>query len=161
MIRTASEIIAESDDLERRVAALVADKKPLQKQLSNINRTIGQLNAKRSELNDEARILNQKPKVSDHAVVRYLERKHGFDFETVRKDMLTDTVRTAMISGCDGATYDGGVVKIKDKTIVTFVSNKSKEITRKPQKNVTYSGECGIEGINQRQLGGNNEHSSF
>lgn len=63
-------------------------------------------------------------KVSDHAVVRFLERKYGFTFDSVREEMLSPTVKLAMEMGCNSVKVDGGNIKIKDKTITTYIPKR-------------------------------------
>lgn len=109
------------EGLDARIEALKADAKPLREQVSNIDRTIGKLNAERAELSNRLMDLKQKPRVSDHAVVRYLERKYGFTFEDVREELLTDAVRQAMDMGAEGVRMNGGVLKLKGRTVVTYV----------------------------------------
>lgn len=117
----ASDLRDKIDDLDARIAALKADSKPLREQISNIDRTISKLNGERLECLARLDELKQKPRVSDHAVVRYLERKYGFSFEDIRAELLTDAVRGAMDAGADGVRMNGGVLKIKGRTVVTYV----------------------------------------
>lgn len=108
-------------DLDRRIDALKADKKPLTDQIGNIDRTISKLNAERATYTDRLQEMAQKPRVSDHAVIRYLERKYGFTFEDIRAEMLTPVVLRAMEVGADGVQLNGGTLKISGKTITTYV----------------------------------------
>jgi hypothetical protein len=62
--------------------------------------------------------------ISDHAVIRYLERRHGFDFEAVRDEILTPAVRGAVNAGASGVKVDGGTFKIQDRTITTHIRGK-------------------------------------
>lgn len=60
------------------------------------------------------------PRVSDHAVLRYLERASGMDFAAVRHKLLTPNVVAAMKAGARAVKVDGGRLIIKDDTVVTF-----------------------------------------
>ena len=40
------------------------------------------------------REMSAKPRVSDHAVVRYLERKYNFSFEDIREERFVDLSKT-------------------------------------------------------------------
>lgn len=59
--------------------------------------------------------------VSDHALIRYLERKCGFDFDRYRDDMLTPTVIRAIKAGADSVSVDNMKYYIKDNVIVTAI----------------------------------------
>lgn len=108
------------DDIERRIEALVEESRPLREQTSNIDRTKNALNAELAEVKLRLRVLTEAPSVSDHAVIRYLERKHGFCFEDIRSEMLTDTVVAAMRSGVESVKALGGTMVIKGMKVVTF-----------------------------------------
>lgn len=58
-------------------------------------------------------------RVSDHALVRYMERKLGIDLEALRQEILTPELKE-MIETLHSFTYDGFV--IRDKTIVTYIN---------------------------------------
>lgn len=116
-----SELREKVEDLDARIEALKATAKPLRDQCSNIDRTIGKLNAERAEHIAKLMELSEKPRVSDHAVIRYLERKYGFTFEDVRAEMLTPAVLNAMDAGANGVKLNGGTFKIKGRTVTTYV----------------------------------------
>lgn len=62
------------------------------------------------------------PRISDHAVIRYLERRHGFDFEAVRAEMLTKAVRVAVEFGASTVVDGlGGRLIIRNGTVVTYL----------------------------------------
>ena len=108
-------------DLEARVEALQQDAVPLREQLGNIDRTLGKLGQEKGELLQQIKTARQSPRVSDHAVIRYLERKHGFSFEKVRKELLTPEVVRAMDAGADGVKVNGCTLKIKGRTVATCI----------------------------------------
>lgn len=116
-----NELREKIEDIDRRIDALKADKKPLTDQIGNIDRTIGKLNAERQGHVEKLMEMSAKPRVSDHAVIRYLERKYNFDFESIRDEMLTPVVIKAMEVGADGVQLNGGTLKISGKTITTYI----------------------------------------
>lgn len=59
---------------------------------------------------------NEPVKVSDHAVVRYLERKYNMDVDDVREE-----IRSYFITGVDDGIYGPWVVK--ENTVVTYMPN--------------------------------------
>lgn len=71
------------------------------------------------------------PRVSDHALVRWLERHHNLNVEEMKNDMYQDMVRSATVNGQDALKKSNGssmrvvsgaliyVVNPKDRTIIT------------------------------------------
>jgi hypothetical protein len=95
--------------------------KELQERISVIDRRMNALNEEKKAISKDIEFIKKTPKVSDHAVIRYLERKMNFDFEDIRAKLLTPTVVSAMEIGVEGIKIDGGTLKIRDKTVVTFI----------------------------------------
>lgn len=73
------------------------------------------------------------PHVTDHAVLRYLERVQGFDIEAVRR---------AIALKCKGATVarsvlsDGFSYMIKNGTVVTIRPTQAQNPRRVPRERV-------------------------
>ena len=109
-------------DLDTRIESLKTEAAPLREQIGNIDRQKTKLEGQRAELRKQLAVMDEKPRVSDHAVVRYLERKYGFNFEDVRSEMLTPVVIQAMNAGVAGVKFNGGTVKLKGKTVTTYVA---------------------------------------
>lgn len=64
---------------------------------------------------------DKKPRVSDHAVLRFLERAQGFDVDAIRAQMLTPTVVSAINAGACAVQVGGIRMMVKDKTITTVL----------------------------------------
>lgn len=74
----------------------------------------------------------KKPRVrvSDHAVLRYLERVHGIDIEVLRREIgaQVDRARDAVpLVGMNGAVIDGMVYRLVDDTVVTVMHHSRPE----------------------------------
>jgi len=63
-------------------------------------------------------------RISDHAVIRYLERRYGFDFEAVRKEMDSPGLQMAEQIGCKSVKWNGGRLIIRGKVVVTYLANR-------------------------------------
>jgi len=61
------------------------------------------------------------PSVSDHALLRYIERAHGIDIEALRDKVLTPNVITAIKTGASAVKSPIGTMVIKGNTVVTFL----------------------------------------
>jgi predicted nuclease with TOPRIM domain len=110
------------EELETRISALNDEAKPLREQLGNIDRQKSKLATERNQYVERIKELKEKPRVSDHAVIRYLERKYGFTFEDIRTELLTPTVVSAMNSGVESVKVNGTTLKIKGRTVVTVLN---------------------------------------
>ena len=114
---------AQIEDLEARIASLDADLVPLRQQMSNIDKTRARYAKEIAALKKDMNRKKQPPRISDHAVIRFLERRHGFTFDHVREELLTPTVIQAMEMGAEGVRIEGGTLKITDKTVTTFIAS--------------------------------------
>lgn len=86
------------------------------------SRRITELTRERSEL--EKAIRKQKPfgiTITDHAIVRYIERVYGLDTEKLKSEIISSalTENTRIIGGSGKHTYNG----------ITFVLEKYKIVT--------------------------------
>lgn len=63
----------------------------------------------------------RRKSATDHAVIRYMERKYGANFDSVRDEMLSPALRTAMAAGAKSFVEDGVKFIIVNKRIVTVV----------------------------------------
>ncbi|MCD2176466.1 hypothetical protein [Rhizobium sp. C1] len=58
------------------------------------------------------------PIVSDHAVLRYLERCHGLNVEVIRAQ-IRESVRTGVRYGASAVITDGVKYVLREETVVT------------------------------------------
>lgn len=59
--------------------------------------------------------------VSDHVIVRYLERKHGMDLNSVRAEILALIPNHVIgMKSFNVKTKDGGKIVVKDSVVVTI-----------------------------------------
>lgn len=66
-------------------------------------------------------------RISDHAVIRYLERHYGFDFEKVRSEMMSPALETADAFGATFILSRGGKMVLREGVVVTFVPNQKRK----------------------------------
>lgn len=102
--------------LEEQLRPLSEQKNILHKQRAQVIESINQLERTLVKMREGVR-------VSDHAVVRYLERRYGFDFEGVRAEIATPQLRAAAKAGAAGWKVEGGTFKISDGTVTTYVAS--------------------------------------
>lgn len=77
--------------------------------------------------------------LTDHAIVRYLERAKGFNIAKIRQEMLTPTTIEAIEAGAVTVKISGVDFIVKDKTIVTVLDRPcgggSRKLKKRAQKN--------------------------
>ena len=82
----------------------------------------------RQKRNNRAKAQSEKVQVTDHAIVRYLERIQGIDIKKVHKAILTRAVRAIGGKGlnCMVPTDNGARVVIKNYRVVTVLGKNQK-----------------------------------
>lgn len=74
-------------------------------------------------------------KISDHAIVRYLERVKGLDIEAIRKEILPEIAIKAVTLWGNGYYPIGGThqIRVKNGSVITVLAKdmKIKQIRRK------------------------------
>lgn len=110
---------------EMTVAELHAELDRCERAIGETTRAASRLEARMKALTEELQRRQHsvsEPRVSDHALLRYLERVHGADVEKARRAVMTDAVRDAILAGASGVTVDGVKFIVKNLTIVTAVN---------------------------------------
>ena len=120
-------------DAKTKLAAIEAERATHRAIMSDVDRTLailrGQLQPKyqpqpkkRQEPNvaAPAPVLKREPRMTDHAVIRFLERKYGFDFTDLKISLMTTAMKLACNMGAQSVKAHGGRFVIKDGAVVTF-----------------------------------------
>lgn len=99
--------------------------KKLQSDLTALSAARAKLTVTRASLEEQIRDHQKPPVVTDHAVLRYLQRHQGIDVEAIRKRLLSPTVITAMDFGASRVKTSEGNLRIVNRTVVTFTKRNS------------------------------------
>lgn len=99
--------------------------KQLQNDLTTLSAARAKLTTLRANLEERIRDNQKPPAVTDHAVLRYLQRHQGIDVEAIRKQLLSPTVVTAMNFGASRVKTAEGNLRIVNRTVVTFTKRNS------------------------------------
>ena len=67
--------------------------------------------------------------VTDHCVIRYMQRVMGLDIEAVRQK-IAEAVGPAVRAGAIGLTKDGFNYRISDGAVITVMPAGSAQLTR-------------------------------
>ena len=68
--------------------------------------------------------MGKMPTISDHALIRYLERVKGFDLDVFRKEILTKKRISEINGGCKGLKMGKFRFKIRNKVVVTVLKSE-------------------------------------
>jgi len=81
-------------------------------------------NKKIDELNKQINNISDEPQITEHALLRYIERIKGVDIKEIKKEIMTDQNKK-MIETLESGIFKLNGVKmiVKDKTIITLMEN--------------------------------------
>lgn len=112
--------------------------KVLQRRKKEVQAELQELKAKRNEYADlfrnklakfkdiEEQIKNAtaRTKITEHAVLRYLERKYKLDLKQIEREILTDELKQNIEALGDGEypLGDGVYARVRDKAIITIIN---------------------------------------
>lgn len=64
------------------------------------------------------------PRVSDHALLRFIERVMGIDVDAIRDRILSDNIVSAIKAGATAVTVDSVRMVVKDNVVVTVIEKR-------------------------------------
>lgn len=125
---TRTELTRRRDDLAAKLSAVEADIESVKAEMAvrlkgghsdaqRLRAEIGQIDAEISRRETRDAIV---PSISDHALLRYIERVHGIDVDAMKAALLTETVVLAIKTGATAIKTSEGTFVIKGSTVVTF-----------------------------------------
>lgn len=109
------------DELETKLAQLATELVAARAKVKPLAQAVSRIEQQVRETERQIEDARKQPRVSDHAVIRYLERKYGFSFERVRAEILTPDRVSAINAGATGISHEGVRFLVRDKTITTVV----------------------------------------
>ena len=69
---------------------------------------------------EEAELKKRNPNIiSDHALVRYLDRVKGVDVDKMKQEMSTDILKSSVNQGATSVRIDGFTYVIRNKIVTT------------------------------------------
>ncbi len=99
-------------------------KSKLEDQRSSITAAIGTVTTNIHNIKARIRSVEdaQPVEITDHAIVRYLQRVRGLDIDAVRAELDTENLRESVKRCPTGRHYlDGVTYVVQDKTLVTVI----------------------------------------
>ncbi|MEW6732137.1 MAG: hypothetical protein AB1489_12485 [Acidobacteriota bacterium] len=116
----------ELKQLESRRDKLTVEVEHLLEQKRELDRTYCDKKKKLEEINKEIqklRTTSPEPIVSEHALLRYLERVKGIDLHAIKREILTEQIVAAInqVGSCKISNGNGIKFVVKDRTIISVV----------------------------------------
>lgn len=111
-------------NIEFRLHEIDEGKRRLSKEMGQLDSEASRLKKELGELEAARAKLRHGVDISDHALVRWLERHHGMDLEPYRREMASPALREAVAAGVEGLKTTHGTFKIKDGVVTTFVAGR-------------------------------------
>lgn len=104
-------------EIEGIKAELAARLTGIQSDAQRLRTSLGQIDA---ELARRAARDAVVPTISDHALLRYIERNFGIEVEVMRSELMTESLAMAIKAGAASVRSTEGTWVIKGSTVVTF-----------------------------------------
>jgi|GEM_PF-1939632 len=116
-------------DIEQLNKSLKSLKLKLEKKVDARNILNGEINKLTSvigEIDTKIKYIKSIPtdtQVSDHAIVRYIERVKGINLDDIKNDILTDSVKRNInkVGDCKITTNDGNYIIVRNNIVVSIV----------------------------------------
>jgi hypothetical protein len=145
LARRRADLVGKLSRIEAEIASVKAEMaarlEGAQGEAQKLRSEIGQIDAEVSRREALDAIV---PTISDHALLRFIERVHGVDVEALKADLLTDAVVLAIKSGATGVKTQHGTFVIKGSTVVTFKTPDMDQPKRAPRDRRVSEDEWGV-----------------
>lgn len=100
---------------------LKADKEMYESILKDLNKKIDDTTKEVERLNNVYNGLTKYEYLTDHALVRYLERSGAIDIKTIRKNLLNESLAIGLINNANKVTIGGFDFIVKNGKVVTSI----------------------------------------
>jgi DNA repair ATPase RecN len=117
-------IIDRIAQIDFRLHEIAQSKRRLSKEMGELDSEAAQLKKEQDALETARSALRNGVTISDHALVRWMERHHGLDLEIYRREMASAALRNAIAVGARGLKTEQGTFKIQDGVVITFFTGK-------------------------------------
>lgn len=100
----------------------------LAKKIHDMRIEVNKVGARIEEIEMALSRIGQEPRVSDHALLRYFERKMGFDLEAIRQEILGNGTKEAIEMGAVRINKDGCHFLVSREGCITTVLDQNMKI---------------------------------
>jgi predicted nuclease with TOPRIM domain len=127
--RSTADLLSEIEDLRSKVETIHGRISEHQREMTALQGEVAQMEATRRSLLAEVERRSRPAEdihITDHALLRYVERVFGIDVDAVRWEILTDSVARCIELGASTITVKGIQFRVKDRSIVTVIGSDQK-----------------------------------
>ena len=127
--RSTSDLVDEIEDLKAKIETIHGRIAEHQREMTALQGEVAQMEATRRSLLAEVERRSHPTvdvRITDHALLRYVERIFRIDVDAVRREILTDGVAKCIELGASTITVNGVQFRVKDRSIVTVIGNDQK-----------------------------------
>jgi hypothetical protein len=113
--------------LQSQLNAMIVDLELMKQDMSRRSKEINIKQNQVIELKEKIRALNNKTgtlKITEHALLRYLERVKGIDLQQIENEIINQSLNDMVATLGDSGTFphpNGYKIVVKDSTIVTIL----------------------------------------
>ena len=127
--RSTSDLIGEIEDLKSKIETIHGRISEHQREMTALQGEVAQMEATRRFLLSEVERRSRPTedvRITDHALLRYVERVFKIDVDALRRQILTDGVAKGIEHGASTITVNGAQFRVKDRSIVTVIGSDQK-----------------------------------
>ena len=132
--RSTADLVDEIGCLKSKIETIHGRISEHQREMTALQGEVAQMEATRRSLLAEVERRSRPTedvRITDHALLRYVERVFGIDVDTVRREILTDGVARCIELGASTITVKGIQFRVKDRSIVTVIGGDQKTHRKK------------------------------
>ncbi|WP_262272827.1 hypothetical protein [Microvirga yunnanensis] len=132
--RSTSDLVGEIENLKSKIETIHGRISDHQREMTALQGEVAQMEATRRSLLTEVERRSRPTedvRITDHALLRYVERVFKIDVDAVRRQILTDGVAKGIEHGASTITVNGIQFRVKDRSIVTVIRSDQKTHRKK------------------------------
>jgi hypothetical protein len=132
--RSTPDLVGEIEDLKSKIETIHGRISEHQREMTALQGEVAQMEAKRRSLLAEVERRSRPTedvRITDHALLRYVERVYKIDVDALRRQILTDGVTKGIEHGASTITVNGIQFRVKDRSIVTVIGSDQKTHRKK------------------------------
>jgi hypothetical protein len=132
--RSTSDLVGEIENLKSKIETIHGRISEHQREMTALQGEVAQMEATRRSLLAEVERRSRPAedvRITDHALLRYVERVFGIDIDALKREILTDGVARCIELGASTITVKGIQFRVKDRSIVTVIGGDQKTHRKK------------------------------
>jgi hypothetical protein len=132
--RSTSDLVGEIENLKSKIETIHGRISEHQREMTALQGEVAQMEATRRSLLAEVERRSRPAddiRITDHALLRYVERVFGIDVDALKREILTDGVAKGIEHGASTITVNGIQFRVKDRSIVTVIGGDQKTHRKK------------------------------